>query len=348
MFPLGLCHVLFFLFNLLSKYPLTVHNCLMILIISTIIRYDQIWDLEKAKKSGKIDFIDHRVKSSIKEPAYELLHRRDYRLPGFYEEVSKVAPTDCSHWTAEERAKFRKLVFEKHEDMWQISEALGRPVRECVTYYLGKFKTSKDFRSLRRAMEKARDENPFKYPGEILCDKCGKGGKLVYCDSCDSHYHLTCQDPPLQDVPENNDWKCNKCMEQKEATETEDISNGEEVEEAATSVEGQRNDTNDDVDVASSSTANQDQEENNNIQDNAEEEDKLVDDSAGVAEEGSNNDANVASQDEQGIKRPNSDEEAQRSGSSDEPQAKKPRNDAASYGEEDASMTTFSERLITG
>lgn len=307
-------------------------------------RYDQIWDLEKAKKSGKIDFIDHRVKSSIKEPAYEILHRRDYRLPGFYEEVSKVAPTDCSHWTAEERAKFRKLVFEKHEDMWQISEALGRPVRECVTYYLGKFKTSKDFRSLRRAMEKARDENPFKYPGEILCDKCGKGGKLVYCDSCDSHYHLMCQDPPLQDVPENNDWKCNKCMEQKDATEMEDTtSNGEEVEEAATSIEGQRrNDTNDDVDVASSSTANQDQEE---------EEDKLVDESAGVAEEeGSNNDTNVASHEEQGNKRPNSDdEEEERSGSSgDERQAKKPRNDAASNGEEDASMTTFSERLITG
>ena len=309
------------------------------------IRYDQIWDLEKAKKSGKIDFIDHRVKSSIKEPAYEILHRRDYRLPGFYEEVSKVAPTDCSHWTAEERAKFRKLVFEKHEDMWQISEALGRPVRECVTYYLGKFKTSKDFRSLRRAMEKARDENPFKYPGEILCDKCGKGGKLVYCDSCDSHYHLTCQDPPLQDVPENNDWKCNKCMEQKEATETEDTSNGEEVEEAGTSIEGQRrNDTSSDVDVASSSTANQDQEEK--------EEDKLVDESSGVAEEeGSSNDANAAPQEEQGIKRPNSDEEEERSGSSgDERQAKKPRNDAASNGEEDASMTTttFSERLITG
>ena len=61
-----------------------------------------------------------------------------------------------------------------------------------------------------------------------------RGGNLcIYCDSCDSRYHLTCQDPPLQDVPENNDWKCNKCMEQKEATETEDTSNGEEVEEAA-------------------------------------------------------------------------------------------------------------------
>ena len=175
----------------------------------------------------------------------------------------------------------------------------------------------------------------------------------MYCDSCDSHYHLTCQDPPLQDVPENNDWKCNKCMEQKEATETEDTSNGEVVEEAATSIEGQRNDTNDDVDVASGSTANQDQEENNNIQDNVEAEDELVDESAGMAEEeGSSNDANVAAQEEQqgqGNKRPNSEEEEdQHSGSSDERQAKKARNDAASIGEEDASMsmTTFRFRGI--
>jgi hypothetical protein len=192
-----------------------------------------VWDSEKAQKSGKIDFIHHRVKSSIKEPAYDMLHQRNYQLPGFYDELlSKANPTDCSHWTSEERAKFRKLVFEKHEDMWQISEALGRPVRECVTYYLGKFKTSKDFRSLRRVMEKARDENPFKYPGEILCDKCGKGGKLVYCDSCDSHYHLMCQDPPLLEVPEGNDWKCNKCVESKvdeEEEKEEDTSNGVEV-----------------------------------------------------------------------------------------------------------------------
>lgn len=190
-------------------------------------RYDQVWDPEKAQKSGKIDFIDHRVKSSIKEPAYDMLHQRNYQLPGFFAEVSKAPPTDCSHWTAEERAKFRKLVFEKHEDMWQISEALGRPVRECVTYYLGKFKTSKDFRSLRRVMEKARDENPFKYPGEILCDKCGKGGKLVYCDSCDSHYHLTCQDPPLSEVPEGNDWKCNKCVEKDNKEKAAEADGGE-------------------------------------------------------------------------------------------------------------------------
>ncbi len=175
-------------------------------------------------------------------------------------------------------------MFEKHEDMWQISEALGRPVRECVTYYLGKFKTSKDFRSLRRVMEKARDENPFKYPGEILCDKCGKGGKLVYCETCDSHYHLTCQDPPLSEVPEGNDWKCNKCVEkdnkEKEVIaedggetddKTEDTSkSGGEVaemdtsnaeEEEVSSFEGKGSDTNDDAGLAST-TDKQDEQDN--------------------------------------------------------------------------------------
>jgi len=248
--------------------------------------YDQVWDQEKAQKSGKIDFIDHRVKSSIKEPAYDMLHQRNYELPGFYAEVTtKAQPTDCSHWTAEERAKFRKLVFEKHEDMWQISEALGRPVRECVTYYLGKFKTSKDFRSLRRVMEKARDENPFKYPGEILCDKCGKGGKLVYCDSCDCHYHLTCQDPPLVEVPEGNDWKCNKCVEKDDSRgdggggddaeeETDDktedstsksgvgmtemdTSNAEDAEEEVSSFDGKGSDMNDDAELTSSAANKQ-------------------------------------------------------------------------------------------
>ena len=251
------------LMQLLSLHTSQIHN-----------RYDQVWDKEKAQKSGKIDFIDHRVKSSIKEPAYDMLHQREYRLPGFFAEViSKAQPTDCSHWTAEERAKFRKLVFEKHEDMWQISKALGRPVRECVTYYLGKFKTSKDFRSLRRVMDKARDENPFKYPGEILCDKCGKGGKLVYCDSCDSHYHLTCQDPPLEEVPEGNDWKCNTCVEKDNATsggddegetddKTEDSTSKSGVgvaemdtsnaEEEVSSFDGKGSDMNDETELTSS------------------------------------------------------------------------------------------------
>ena len=193
-------------------------------------------------------------------------------------------------------------------------------------------------------MEKARDENPFKYPGEILCDKCRKGGKLVYCDSCDSHYHLTCQNPPLQEVPENNDWKCNKCMQEK-AAETEDTSNGEEE------VEGQRNGMNDDVDVASSSTANQDQQ---NMNDSVEVEEDVMDDDddeeAAVAAEEPANDAHDATSnssvsaggEQQGNKRPNSEEEKH-----DQSPAKKARN--ASSCEEDTSMTScVSDEVVSG
>ena len=312
-------------------------------------RYDQVWDPEKATQSGKIDFIHHRVKSSIKEPAYNMLHQRDYRLSGFFNEVSKADPTDCSHWTSEERAKFRKLVFDKHEDMWQISEALGRPVRECVTYYLGKFKTSKDFRSLRRVMEKARDENPFKYPGEILCDKCGKGGKLVYCDSCDCHYHLTCQDPPLTEVPEGNDWKCNKCVESKNTKEampeeeeeeevmsngtggggevaTEmDTSNGDEEAEVS-SFEGKRSYTNDD-DAGLISTGNDNQGESNN---------KCAEEEAAAAEPA--NDANA--------KRPSSGESPNNNANDDvpQPQAKKAKSNSS-----EESMTSYvSDEVASG
>mmetsp|Transcript_32399 Transcript_32399/g.48312 ORF Transcript_32399/g.48312 Transcript_32399/m.48312 type:complete len:614 (-) Transcript_32399:34-1875(-) len=321
--------------------------------------YDQVWDPEKAQKSGKIDFIDHRVKSSIKEPAYDMLHKRDYQLPGFFAEVSKAPPTDCSHWTAEERAKFRKLVFEKHEDMWQISEALGRPVRECVTYYLGKFKTSKDFRSLRRVMEKARDENPFKYPGEILCDKCGKGGKLVYCDSCDSHYHLTCQDPPLQEVPEGNDWKCNKCVEKKKVADEEtddktedtsksggdvvemDTSNAEE--EEVSSFEGKRSDTNDDAGLIT--TANKQDESNDN---SAEEKKEAVlpaaegaNDANATNDAMSDNSASAAG----GEKRPGSGENDD---IADTPQHQAKKAKSSTNLEEDTSLTSGGSDEVSG
>ncbi|KAK1732349.1 hypothetical protein QTG54_016979 [Skeletonema marinoi] len=323
--------------------------------------YDQVWDPEKAQKSGKIDFIDHRVKSSIKEPAYDMLHKRDYQLPGFFAEVSKAPPTDCSHWTAEERAKFRKLVFEKHEDMWQISEALGRPVRECVTYYLGKFKTSKDFRSLRRVMEKARDENPFKYPGEILCDKCGKGGKLVYCDSCDSHYHLTCQDPPLQEVPEGNDWKCNKCVEKKKVADEEtddktedtsksggevvemDTSNAEDADEEVSSFEGKRSDTNDDAGLTM--TANTQDESNGT---SAEEKKEVVEPAAeGANDANATNDAmsdNSASA-AGGEKRPGS---VENDDNADTPQHQAKKAKSSTNLEEDTSLTSGVSDEVSG
>jgi nucleosome-remodeling factor subunit BPTF len=35
-------------------------------------------------------------------------------------------------------------------------------------------------------------------------------GDLLCCETCPAVYHLTCVDPPLEEVPED-DWLCNVC-----------------------------------------------------------------------------------------------------------------------------------------
>lgn len=55
------------------------------------------------------------------------------------------------------------------------------------------------------------------------CDHCKKfcacsicGGKQhhdkqILCDECDMAYHLWCLDPPLTDLPDDEDWYCPQC-----------------------------------------------------------------------------------------------------------------------------------------
>ncbi|KAL5018857.1 hypothetical protein ScPMuIL_004579 [Solemya velum] len=42
------------------------------------------------------------------------------------------------------------------------------------------------------------------------CRACHKLGDLLCCETCSAVYHLTCVEPPLQEVPED-DWLCNVC-----------------------------------------------------------------------------------------------------------------------------------------
>lgn len=44
---------------------------------------------------------------------------------------------------------------------------------------------------------------------ECGCKVCsGKNDydKILLCDECDYGYHLTCLDPPLQKIPEEDEW----------------------------------------------------------------------------------------------------------------------------------------------
>jgi histone demethylase JARID1 len=49
-------------------------------------------------------------------------------------------------------------------------------------------------------------------PGD--CDICGKGdeaGQTLFCDSCDTAYHMYCLDPPPKSAPQS-DWHCPRCL----------------------------------------------------------------------------------------------------------------------------------------
>lgn len=46
------------------------------------------------------------------------------------------------------------------------------------------------------------------------CGKCG--GKddpatIIMCDECDTGYHISCLDPPLEKVPDDDEWYCPEC-----------------------------------------------------------------------------------------------------------------------------------------
>ncbi|KAG7209691.1 hypothetical protein KM043_011335 [Ampulex compressa] len=57
-------------------------------------------------------------------------------------------------------------------------------------------------------------DNPHKKCKDCGCRKCaGKEDEhnLLLCDECNSAYHLSCLDPPLTSIPEEDYWYCPEC-----------------------------------------------------------------------------------------------------------------------------------------
>ena len=144
-------------------------------------RYERAWDPELAEKCGKIDFIHTRVANAKKEAAYHLFHARGYHLPGFYEDVKQLSTTDCANWTKEDNNRFRAAVFEHHENMRETSKMIGKPIEECITYYLVKFKRTKSYKSLKRSMRRKANlsDGVVAGGGTLECHECSKGKRTV-------------------------------------------------------------------------------------------------------------------------------------------------------------------------
>ena len=175
-----------------------------------VCRYEQVWDWKKAAASGKLDFCT-RVQPNKKAEAYEKFMRRNFVLPGFYREVCDIPTTNGSDWTDDEKNRFRASIFKEHKNIINVSRAIGKPMKECMTYYYGTFKRSKDYPRLKLAIYRHKEKAVTTRSSAWVCDICGTGGKLIACDSCDAHYHLTCLEPPLKEVPEGS-WICNLCI----------------------------------------------------------------------------------------------------------------------------------------
>ena len=187
-------------------------------------RYDDlIWDWKTAQAIGKVDFCA-RVTPNKKTEAYEKFYQRGFVVPGFYQEVCSIPTTNGSDWTEDEKKRFRVLIFKEQKSIIKVSKTLGKPMKECMTYYYATFKRSADYPRLKLAIYRHKQQAVKTRSANWICDTCGVGGTLIACDSCDGHYHLTCLDPPLKEVPEGT-WICSACSAKKDEAAAE---NGEE------------------------------------------------------------------------------------------------------------------------
>ncbi|XP_046981983.1 E3 ubiquitin-protein ligase UHRF1-like [Schistocerca americana] len=58
------------------------------------------------------------------------------------------------------------------------------------------------------------NDNPLKRCKSCSCQVCGKKNepsKQIMCDECDSPYHIWCLTPPLEEIPDVDEWFCPDC-----------------------------------------------------------------------------------------------------------------------------------------
>lgn len=158
------------------------------------------------------NFVNDAVPCNKKEAGMVALHKLDYKTDFVFRELAKTKPMDGSNWTTAEKQTFSKEIFRLRKNMPLLSKALNKSFCNIMTYYLGTFKKSDDYRLLKtvcaqeRAQKLADSER-----GLDACVVCGDGGSLLICDGCEGEYHMTCLRPRLAAVPEGN-WECDDCV----------------------------------------------------------------------------------------------------------------------------------------
>jgi hypothetical protein len=180
-----------------------------------VLSFDTIWNHRKAEESGVAKYLDENVPFSKRESALEKFHQNGYSLDNAAEIVEKIQPTDCSDWTEEEKEKFRNEIFRLRKDFKALCEVMGKEMGQILSYYLGTYKKSDDYRLLKTVLMEERVEKARSSLHNLdQCAICEDGGSLLICDGCESEWHMTCTMPALKEVPEGS-WECDLCIDRK-------------------------------------------------------------------------------------------------------------------------------------
>ena len=58
---------------------------------------------------------------------------------------------------------------------------------------------------------KDKEDLKCRHCGCYVCGGKNDPGKQLLCDECDMAFHLGCLDPPLEEIPEEDEWYCPEC-----------------------------------------------------------------------------------------------------------------------------------------
>lgn len=76
---------------------------------------------------------------------------------------------------------------------------------------------NKDGKVVRQvAVEEPRPiETNFEFEDDTFCEICGgsdREDRILLCDGCDRGYHTYCLNPPLENIPDEDEWYCPDCF----------------------------------------------------------------------------------------------------------------------------------------
>ena len=194
--------------------------------------YFQIWDPAQAHqanmKGQRLYELLDSLPTNKKEIMMECLHNANYdkeiAWDLFFKDVFRLMNKGDlvgEPLSKEQATYFHKLIFNKEDTEEERRKCFryvfsklrkrhgGKKLKlnNVLVHYYKNFKLSKDYKDLKQMR---RDER-----GAEECFICKDGGDLLLCDGdCQKAFHLSCLNPPLQEVPEG-DWFCPACMKQR-------------------------------------------------------------------------------------------------------------------------------------